>query len=166
VPTTGDWFPKGKQWYRPIACPWEAGHENSNQGTSSCIVYTEGGGYGFDCKHRCTEKGWKEFRAEVQARFPDRKFSFMEPTAEVNIGGGALPIIAHAMLAEAFLRDNHDFVCIYDLEKRPIAQWVKTRWDISGDDTLLWRAVSDYRKGLFDQYEEPEKGAGFAQAFL
>ena len=42
-----------------------------------------------------------------------------------------LPVIAHATLAEAFLRDNHDFVCVYDLERRPIAQWVKTRWDIS-----------------------------------
>jgi hypothetical protein len=88
VATSGDWFPKGKQWYRPIVCPWESAHENSNQGTSTCIVYTEGGGYGFDCKHRCESKTWKEFRAEVQARFPDRKFSFAEPTAEVTIGSG------------------------------------------------------------------------------
>lgn len=69
-----------------------------------------------------------------------------------------LPVIAHATCAEAFLRDNHDFVCVYDLERRPIAQWVKTRWDISGDDTLLWRAVADYLKALHDRYEEPEKG--------
>src|ERR1019366_8553153 len=48
VPTTGDWFNKGKQWYRPIVCPWLAEHENANQGTSTCIVYTEGAGYGFD----------------------------------------------------------------------------------------------------------------------
>jgi len=86
VPTTGDWFNKGKQWYRPIACPWEATHENSNQGTSTCIVYTEGGGYGFDCKHRCEAKTWKEFRAEVQGRFPERKFSFVESTADVIMG--------------------------------------------------------------------------------
>jgi hypothetical protein len=86
VATTGDWFPKGKQWYRPIACPWEAEHENTNQGTSTCIVYTEGGGYGFDCKHRCAGKTWKEFRAEVQGHFPERPFSFVEPTAGVTIG--------------------------------------------------------------------------------
>jgi Bifunctional DNA primase/polymerase, N-terminal/AAA domain len=89
VPTTGDWFNKGKQWYRPIGCPWEATHENSNQGTSTCIVYTEGAGYGFDCKHRCEAKTWKEFRAEVQARFPDKKFSFVESTAEVIMGSAA-----------------------------------------------------------------------------
>jgi len=69
-----------------------------------------------------------------------------------------LPVIAHATCAEAFLRDNHDFVCVYDLERRPIAQWVKTRWDISGDDTLLWRAVADYLKDLHDKYEAPDKG--------
>jgi hypothetical protein len=69
-----------------------------------------------------------------------------------------LPVIAHATCAEAFLRDNHDFVCVYDLEKRPISQWVKTRWDISGDDTLLWRAVADYLKTLHDKYPAPEKG--------
>ncbi len=166
VPTTGDWFNKGKQWYRPIECPWLSEHENENQGTSTCIVYTEGGGYGFDCKHRCAGKGWKEFRAEMVRTFPEKKFSFAsdEATGTVTIGG-SLPIIAHATLAEAFLRDNHDFVCVYDLERRPIAQWVKTRWDISGDDTLLWRAVSDYLKALHDRYEAPEKGPDSRKRF-
>ena len=41
VPTTGDWFNKGKQWYRPVECPWASEHENTNGGTSTCIVYTE-----------------------------------------------------------------------------------------------------------------------------
>lgn len=92
VPTTGDWFNKGKQWYRPIACPWESEHENANQGTSTCIVYTEGSGYGFDCKHRCASKTWKEFRAEVQGHFPDRRFNFVEPTAEATIGSTATAV--------------------------------------------------------------------------
>ncbi len=35
VATSGDWFPKGKQWFRQIVCPWLAEHENTNQGTSS-----------------------------------------------------------------------------------------------------------------------------------
>lgn len=164
VATLREWFNKGKQWYRAIVCPWEEEHENSNQGTSTCIIYTEGGGYGFDCKHRCASKTWKEFRAELESRFPDRKFSFTSE-AKVVIGREPLPIIAHATLAEAFLRDNHDFVCVYDLEKRPTVQWVKTRWDISGDDTLLWRAVSDYLKSLFDQYKEPEKGPDSRKRF-
>ena len=88
VATTGDWFNKGKQWYRAIECPWAYEHENTNEGTSTCIVYTEGGGYGFDCKHRCSEKEWKDFRAELERRFPDRKFSFgkIEDVPEAVIG--------------------------------------------------------------------------------
>lgn len=77
VAATGEWFNKGEQWYRPIECPWASEHENANAGTSTCVVYTEGGGYGFDCKHRCSTKGWKEFRAELARRFPDRRFSFV-----------------------------------------------------------------------------------------
>jgi hypothetical protein len=94
VATTGDWFNKGKSWYRPIECPWESEHENSNQGTSTCVVYTEGGGYGFDCKHRCAGKGWKEFRAELQRRHPDKKFSFVsaDPVGEVLVS--TLPVAA------------------------------------------------------------------------
>jgi len=87
VAATSDWFYKGKQWYRPIECPWKDAHENINEGTSTCIVYTEGGGYGFDCKHRCASKGWREFRAEMERRFPGRKFSFTaEDAPEVVIG--------------------------------------------------------------------------------
>ncbi len=87
VAVAGEWFNKGRQWYRPIECPWRDEHENPNEGTSTCLVYTEGGGYGFDCKHRCASKGWKEFRAELERRFPGRKFSF---TAEGN--GQSQPI--------------------------------------------------------------------------
>jgi P4 family phage/plasmid primase-like protien len=95
----------------------------------------------------------------LQRLHPDKPFSLAEsePVGDVVLGG-SLPIIAHATLAEAFLRDNHDFVCVYDMPGRPIAQWVKTRWDLSKDDTLLWRAVSDYLKALHDKYEPPDKG--------
>lgn len=51
VGTLGDWFPKGKSWLRPIECPRQSE-------PSTCVVYTEGGGYGFDCKHRCANKGF------------------------------------------------------------------------------------------------------------
>ena len=74
VATTGEWFNKGKSWYRPVECPWSSAHENDNQGTSTCIVYTEGEGYGFDCKHRCAGKGWKEFRSSWSADSLIRSF--------------------------------------------------------------------------------------------
>ena len=69
VARAGDWFNKGKQWYMQIECPWDDEHENKNAGTSTCVVYAEDGGYGFDCKHRCAAKGWKEFRVELEAAF-------------------------------------------------------------------------------------------------
>jgi Bifunctional DNA primase/polymerase, N-terminal len=102
VATTGDWFSKGKQWYRPIECPWLDDHENHNQGTSTCVVYTEGGGYGFDCKHRCSSKGWKDLRSELERRHPDRRFSFVgdAPSAEITLGGGSTTRLEPATLVE------------------------------------------------------------------
>jgi hypothetical protein len=90
IATVGDWFRKGKQWYRPIICPWADSHQNLHEGDSSCIVYTEGGGYGYKCQHRCSEKGWKIFRAEMESRFPDKpKFQFVEPGSRVVVGRSA-----------------------------------------------------------------------------
>ena len=86
VATTGGWFNKGKQWFRPIECPWASAHENESGASSTCVVYTEGGGYGFNCKHRCEGKSWKEFRAELEKRLPERKFSFVADTPEAYIG--------------------------------------------------------------------------------
>ncbi|ABF42752.1 primase P4-like protein [Candidatus Koribacter versatilis Ellin345] len=138
-----------------IECPWAEEHSGETR-RDTTVSFIEGVGNGFHCLHsHCTERHWREFRTELEKRHPGRLFSF---GPEAVFGGGSLPLIAHATLAEAFLRDNHDFVCIYDQPKRPIAQWVKTRWDISEDDTLLWRAVADYLKDLHPRYPKPEKG--------
>jgi hypothetical protein len=94
VATTGDWFNKRKQWYRPIECPWADEHENKNEGTSTCVVWTEGGGYGFDCKHRCSLKGWKELRDELKRRFPERRFSFVGDSGPGTVLGTGSPIPA------------------------------------------------------------------------
>lgn len=92
VVTHGDWFNKGKSWYRAIECPWRDEHENPNEGTSTCVVYTEGSGYGFDCKHRCANKTWHDFRAELERRNPDVRFSFADAdVGEVYIGKHETP---------------------------------------------------------------------------
>jgi P4 family phage/plasmid primase-like protien len=156
VATTGDWFNKGKQWYRPIECPWSGRHTNDSGASSSCIGYLDGGGYSYDCKHSCNKSGgdgWKDLRRELEARTGKSFF-----TTEKAIIGGSLPVISHATLADAFLRDNRDFAAVYDLEHRPTAQWAGTRWDIKKDDTLLWKAIAEYLKGLFPKYKAPEKG--------
>lgn len=97
VATLGGWFNKGKLWYRSIECPWLSAHENSNQGTSTCVIVVEGGGYKFDCKHRCAGKTWQEFRAELQSRFPNKPaFRFVEPGPEppnITMGKPAAQVI-------------------------------------------------------------------------
>ncbi len=145
-------------WQVEIECPWAAEHSDESR-RDTVVSFIAGLGNGFKCFHsHCANRHWREFRAELEKRNPGRVFSFVSDNAPESAIRGPLPIIAHATLAEAFLRDNHDFVSVYDLERRPVAQWVKTRWDISGDDTLLWRAASDYLKGLYKRYKEPEKG--------
>lgn len=157
VASEGDWFNKGDQWLLAVSCPWKDEHENSNEGTSACIFYHEGGGYGFKCRHRCEGKGrgWKEFRAEVQGRFSDRKFSFVEPTAEVSIPKTAplnsAPLrLYHADLAKDFLSGNQDFYRVYDMPGQPLATWRQTRWVISDDTGLLRSAVRDYLDRLYE----------------
>lgn len=93
VAVLGDWFNKGRAWLIPIECPWQSEHENANQGTSTCVVFTEGCGFGFDCKHRCANKNWHDFKAELQSRFPDKpKFRFMEPMPEVASSSAVEPV--------------------------------------------------------------------------
>ena len=140
-----------------ITCPWQ--HEHSGDSPGDSVVSCNELGYGFKCLHgHCTERHWREFRAELQSRFPDRQYAFTEAGPSATIGGTRLPLIAHATLAEAFLRDNHDFCAVYDAPGRPTAQWVKTRWDVSGDDTILWKAAAELLKALHGRYPAPEKG--------
>lgn len=69
-----------------------------------------------------------------------------------------LPRMTHGSLAEAFLRDNRDFLFVYDTKQ--IAQWVKTRWDLGdkNEDRLLFRAAAKYLSSLWARYGEPEDG--------
>lgn len=69
-----------------------------------------------------------------------------------------LPRMTHGSLAEAFLRDNRDFLYVYDTGQ--IAQWVKTRWDLGdrNEDRLLFQAVGKYLASLWTRYPEPEEG--------
>lgn len=69
-----------------------------------------------------------------------------------------VPRMTHGSLAEAFLRDNRDFLYVYDTKQ--IAQWVKTRWDLGdkNDDRLLFQAAGKYLGSLWERYAEPEEG--------
>lgn len=142
-------------WRVEIACPWAKEHTTADSQRGTVVTFIDGQGYGFKCLHgHCDKRHWQEFREKLDA---GRTFSFGDAGPDVVFGGG-LPLITHATLAEAFLRDNHDFYAVYDAPDRPIAQWIKTRWDISKNETIFWRAVADYLKGLYSKYPKPESG--------
>ena len=140
-------------WQVEIECPWV--DEHSSENPRDTVVSVIDGKYGFRCLHsHCTARNWRVFRAEVEQRTGEKYQAGPEGTMSET----TLPSITHADLAAAFLRDNHDYKSIYNVKPSVVAQWLGTRWDISGDDRPFRRAVADYLKGLFDRYPEPEKG--------
>jgi P4 family phage/plasmid primase-like protien len=151
-------------WKIGVFCPLtetDAQPHDEGLGETSTIVQIINGKLSFKCSHNtCTQRERKTaaFKSEMAKRNPLPYLPEPGRDAEVVFGGGRLPLLAHATLAEAFLRANHDFCAVYDAPGRPTAQWVKTRWDVSGDDTILWKAVADYLKALHDRYHAPEKG--------
>ena len=90
-------------WQIEIECPWSQDHSDENN-RDTVVSFIAGFGNGFKCFHsHCASRHWRELRDELEKR---------NPGLAPYYGNAALPIIAHATLAEAFLRDNHDFVCV------------------------------------------------------
>ena len=133
-------------WRIGIECPWTHEHSSGESDRETAVSFI--GKFGFHCFHsHCNRRNWDALRAEMEHRHADKSPFF-----------GRLPLITRATLAEAFLKANDDFRAVYDAPGRPIAQWVKTRWDISTDDTVLVREVQKYLKTMHGIYQPPEKG--------
>lgn len=80
-------------WQVEIECPWLAEHSDEAR-RDTVVSFIAGRGYGFKCFHsHCTQRRWREFRAELVSRFPGRKFSFVsdEAAGTVTIGGATGP---------------------------------------------------------------------------
>jgi len=131
-----------------IECPWR--DEHSDDAPRDCVVSYDGiRGFGFKCLHsHCTERHWKEFRAELQRRNPGLPPFFR-----------GLPRMTHADIAQDFIAENEDFCTVYNAPRSPTAAWVGTRWDV-GDDggRLLRKAVRAHLDALYHRYPEPEEG--------
>jgi len=74
----------------------------------------------------------------------------------IGEGGQQLPLITHATIADAFLAQTEDFKAVYDIDGRPTAQWVGTRWEVSKDTAPLREAVGRYVQGLYELYPEAD----------
>jgi hypothetical protein len=65
-------------WRVEIECPWKEEHSDETR-RDTVVSFIAGRGYGFNCKHsHCASRHWPEFRAELECRQPDKKFSFVE----------------------------------------------------------------------------------------
>ncbi len=131
-----------------IECPWV--NEHSDDGPRDCVASYDGiRGFGFKCLHgHCTERHWKEFRAELQRRNPG-----LPPFVR------RLPRMTHADIARGFVAENEDFCTVYNAPRSPIVAWVGTRWDIGDDGSrLLRKAVRTHLDELYRRYPEPEEG--------
>ena len=140
TPTTGG-------WRIDIDCPWAAEHSGEGPRETS-VFWSPIRGFGFKCLHgHCDGRNWHTLTAEMEKRFPDKPRYF-----------GKLPLMTHADIARHFVESNDDFVSIYDLDGRPLASFVGTRWDIRNDVHLLRKAVRDFLDELFHRYPLPEEG--------
>jgi len=78
-------------WQIEIECPWADEHGGESR-RDTVVSFIAGRGYGFKCFHgHCLGRRWQDFRAELQRRFPDKKFAFVESTSATATIGGTAP---------------------------------------------------------------------------
>jgi len=80
-------------WQVEVECPWSAEHSDETR-RDTVVSFIAGRGYGFKCFHsHCVQRRWREFRAELERRHPDKRFSFVsdEAAGAVTIGGAEKP---------------------------------------------------------------------------
>jgi putative DNA primase/helicase len=135
-------------WQIEIECPWLEDHSDEAR-RDTVVTFIAGRGFGFRCLHsHCTERHWREFRAELEERNPglDPYFSH-------------LPTMTHSDIARSFIESHDDFVRVYDMENAT-GVWIPgTRWQL-GDagDALLRVAIRRFLDELHDRYTQPEPG--------
>ena len=118
-------------WQVEIECPWAIGARWETR-RDTVVSFIAGLGNGFRCFHsHCTNRHWREFRAEMERR-----------NAGLAPYFGKLPPMTHSDIARAFVESHDDFVRIYDLENAT-GVWIPgKRWALSDPgDALLRRAL-------------------------
>jgi P4 family phage/plasmid primase-like protien len=147
ISVQGEPTPTAGGWRVDIECPWAAEHSGEGPRETS-VFWSPVRGFGFKCLHgHCDGRNWHTLTGVMEKRFPDKPRYF-----------GKLPAMTHADIARHFVESNDDFVAIYDVDGRPIASFVTTRWDIRNDTHLLRKAVRDFLDELFHRYPNPEEG--------
>ena len=135
-------------WQIEIECPWSAEHSDETR-RDTVVSFVAGLGNGFKCFHsHCTQRHWREFRAELEKRNPGLAPYY-----------GKLPEMTHSKIARAFVDTHDDFVRVYDQENAT-GVWIPgKRWALGDSgDALLRMAIRRYLDELHDRYSAPEPG--------
>lgn len=135
-------------WQVEIECPWASEHSGEAR-RDTVVSFIAGFGLGFRCLHsHCTERHWREFRAEMERRNPGLAPYF-----------GKLPTMTHSDIARQFVQDRDDFVRIYDADNKTGVWMPGARWQL-GDagDARLRMAIRSYLDELYSRYPPPEPG--------
>jgi P4 family phage/plasmid primase-like protien len=133
-------------WQIEIECPWSDEHSGEAR-RDTVVSFIAGLGNGFRCLHsHCTERHWREFRAEMEKRNPGLAPYF-----------GKLPLMTHSDIARQFVEERDDFVRIYDQDNATGVWLPGVRWQL-GDagDALLRMAIRRYLDELYSRYPTPE----------
>lgn len=155
-------------WKIGIYCPLtETDSQPHDEGISetSTILQIISGRLSFKCSHNTCEKAERNtavFKQTMMQRNPIPYLPEPGADAEVTIGTARrtrpLPPLLQADLGTDFLRENHDFLLVTDVNPPLLAAWTGKGWELRPDRRLLSKAVNAHLKHLFALYPPPIEG--------
>jgi P4 family phage/plasmid primase-like protien len=157
-------------WKVGIYCPLtekDAQPHDEGMSETSTIVQIINGRLSFKCSHNTCEKQERNTAVFKQEMMRRNAIPFQpEPgrDADVALGAGAtrrtrpLPPLLQADLGTDFLRENHDFLLITDVNPPLLAAWTGEAWELRPDRRLLSKAVNAHLKHLYSLYPPPTEG--------
>lgn len=157
-------------WKIGIYCPLtekDAQPHDEGMSETSTILQIINGWLSFTCPHNTCEKAGRNtavFKQEMMRRNPIPYLPEPGQDADVALGTGTaqrtrpLPALLQADLGTDFLRENHDFMLITDMNPPLLAAWTGEAWKVRPDRRLLSKAVNAHLKHLYALYPPPVEG--------
>ena len=157
-------------WKIGLYCPLtetDAQPHDEGMSETSTVLQIINGRLSFKCSHHTCEKAERNtsvFKQEMTRRNPIPYLPEPGRDANVVLGAGTvrrtrpLPALLQADLGTDFLRENHDFLLITDVNPPLLAAWTEQAWELRPDKRLLSKAVNAHLKHLYSLYPPPVEG--------
>lgn len=153
-------------WKIGIYCPLTEtdAQPHDESGETSTVLQVINGKLSFKCSHNTCESQERNssvFKHAMMQRNPIPYLPEPGQAAEVVMGTQRtrpLPPLLQADLGTDFLRENHDFRLITDVNPPLLAAWTGEAWEVRPDKRLLSRAVNAHLKHLYSLYPPPVEG--------